>query len=211
MLYVLFPDILKPEHGSEDRADFEERRQLVLTCSKQIGLALANLRLRADLRAHATHDVLTGLPNRRWFFEAARDALAGAAPVALLSLDVDNFKTVNDTYGHSAGDTVLRVLASVMSEVADPRGTACRIGGEEFVVLLPGAETARAADLAETLRAAVEERGRAGAEGVPAVTISIGVAGAAGAEGVSVDALLERADAALYRAKREGRNRVAVA
>lgn len=211
MLHVEFPDILKPEHGPEDRADFEERRQLVLTCSEQIGLALANLRLKADLQAHATRDVLTGLPNRRWFLAAAQDALADAAPVALLSLDIDHFKIVNDTYGHSAGDTVLRVLASVMNAVAGTSGAACRIGGEEFVVLLPGAETAGATDVAETLRAAIEERGRAGHDGMPAVTISIGVAGVAAGQGTSVDALFERADAALYRAKREGRNRVAVA
>ena len=213
LLHIAFPD-LDPRATLEEetRADFEETRQLLITSAKQIGLAIANVRLRAELRAHATRDVLTGLPNRRWFLEAARnavsDALSGRSPVALLSLDVDHFKAINDTYGHAAGDAVLRALAVVMNDVVGSAGTACRIGGEEFVVLLPGADMARAATVAETLRKRIAERRDSEPGAVPAATISIGIASAPG-HARSTEELLERADEALYRAKREGRDRVA--
>lgn len=214
MLSVIFPEPASADLADDTRTDFDERRQLVLTASRQIGLAIANVRLRAELRAHATRDVLTGLPNRRWFLEALRDAVAeatdGGAPAGLLSVDVDNFKIVNDTYGHSAGDAVLRMLAAVMNETVGAEGTACRIGGEEFVVLLPGADLGRAATIAETLRARVAARRAEGSEGVPAVTVSVGVASAP-EHATTADALLERADEALYQAKREGRDRIVTA
>lgn len=215
LLHVRFPDIDPRQAMDEDTcADFDERRQLVLTSAKQIGLAIANVRLRAELRAHATRDVLTGLPNRRWFLEAARDAVTdaagGGAPVGLLSIDVDHFKAVNDTYGHSAGDAVLRTLAATMNDVVGSSGTACRLGGEEFVVLLPGADAGRAKVLAETLRERVAARGEEATAAVPAITISVGIA-AAPEHARTADELVEHADEALYRAKREGRDRVVTA
>jgi diguanylate cyclase (GGDEF)-like protein len=165
----------------------------------------------AELAEASRRDPLTALPNRRAFDEdlareAARAARTGAA-VAVVVLDVDRFKAVNDAHGHAAGDAVLRAVAARAAAAIRAGDLLARIGGEEFGILLPGADLARAADAAERLRAAlaaapIEAAGRA-----LAVTASFGCA--ALAPGERPEALLARADARLYDAKRDGRNRVA--
>jgi len=168
----------------------------------------------AELARLAGTDALTGLPNRRGFETHAAALLAPRARrAALLLLDLDRFKAINDGHGHPAGDAVLQQAAAVLARhlrVGDVPG---RLGGEEFAVLLPGAEASDALRLAERLRSAVaaEVAHPAGADA--RVTVSIGVAEVA-ADGTSrsaLDAALASADAALYRAKQAGRDRVEAA
>ena len=163
---------------------------------------------RADM------DDLTGALMRRPFLDAAARALAerGDGPVALLVIDVDHFKLVNDTYGHLQGDDVLRAVADVLTG-AGPDALVGRYAGDEFVVLLPGAAAEAAREVAERLRAAVERRkcavrDRPGA--TVGVSLSIGVASAP-EHGADTEQLFAAADQALYEAKRQGRNRAAVA
>lgn len=170
-------------------------------------------RVRRGLRTAAERrlaeiDFLTGLPNRR-ALEAALVREAEAASrygrmLALLMVDVDHFKRVNDTYGHDAGDAVLKELAVVLREQSRQSDTPARWGGEEFALLLSDTDMANASHVAERLRQAVAERAFpiAGSQ-----TVSIGVAGFGG----EVATMIVRADEALYRAKRAGRNRAVLA
>lgn len=156
-----------------------------------------------DLKRQSLEDALTGLPNRRQL-----DQLLAEVPTryAVAMLDLDHFKQVNDTHSHAVGDEVLRCLGGLLRSTCRAADTPARYGGEEFVVLMPGIDTDMARGLAERLRRAVQafDWGRV----VPglAVTVSIGVAGAA--EATSAQALLALADQRLYAAKRGGRNRV---
>lgn len=160
----------------------------------------------------ARRDGLTRLLNRRAFDEALSETMARVQRTgdngALLSLDIDHFKQINDTYGHGAGDEVLRVFARSMMSVLRPFDQAFRVGGEEFSVLLPSASLATAEDLAERVRETVAAMTVMADGQAIAVTVSIGVVG------VSKDSTpgewTESADAALYRAKASGRNRTVV-
>lgn len=181
--------------------------------TENIGLALANLRLRDALRDMAMADPLTGLANRRQL-EAVLASLAGAEsaanPVSALMLDVDHFKRFNDEFGHEAGDEVLRAVGAALSDATRGGGLAFRYGGEEFVVLMPGLDCDRAANRANEIRsrvAALDVRldGRA----LGPVTVSIGVAAAP--DHGPVEGLVQTADAALLRAKGAGRDRVVAA
>ncbi len=159
-------------------------------------------------------DPLTGLLNRRAFHDAvARDvarARRGGAPLAVIMIDVDHFKRVNDDHGHEAGDRALVALAAILRDGVRASDLACRFGGEEFVVALPGMPVELAAARADAWREAFAAAGLVGAGGAALrVTLSAGVA-ALGAD-ASIDAALRRADEALYAAKRDGRDRVVVA
>jgi diguanylate cyclase (GGDEF)-like protein len=164
----------------------------------------------ADL---ARRDGLTKLPNRRAFDDALRaqfgraDGLADAT--ALLMIDVDHFKRINDTHGHGIGDDVLRAVAQTMASDVRLADRVFRFGGEEFAVLLVGADAANAQTAAERLRQAIAAVRVPIAQGALQVTASIGVAAATG--GSSPEALVDAADAALYRAKQDGRNQVVTA
>jgi two-component system cell cycle response regulator len=161
----------------------------------------------------AITDQLTGLHNRRYMSRHLDTLITSARtsgkPIAFLIMDIDHFKAVNDTYGHDIGDEVLRDFAGRIS--ANVRGIdlACRYGGEEFVVVMPDTDTAFAYTVAERLRKSVEQTPFVISRdpGKLSITISIGIADSAGKTD-SAEALLHRADQALYRAKREGRNRV---
>jgi two-component system cell cycle response regulator len=164
----------------------------------------------------AITDQLTGLHNRRYMSRhldtLIENARQTAKPIAFLILDIDYFKTVNDTHGHDMGDEVLREFAKRIS--ANIRGIdlACRYGGEEFVVVMPDTDMELACSVAERLRGSVETTAFAISRAPHKlnITISIGIAGAEGPND-SAEALLHRADQALYRAKRDGRNRVVAA
>lgn len=156
-------------------------------------------------------DYLTGLANRRAFFEAAEQELqrsqALPRPTALVVIDADHFKAVNDRHGHPGGDIVLQHLATILGATFREVDVVARIGGEEFAVLLPSTDLARAAGVAERLRAAVDAQA-AIVDGQPVrYTVSAGVAATIDGSG-GIDLLLKQADQALYAAKRAGRNRV---
>lgn len=177
--------------------------------------ALSDLAAKNEiLEKLALTDALTGLANRRAFREALESELARVArhgrPASLLFLDLDHFKAVNDTHGHAVGDEVLEGFSVVLKRACRRGDLAARVGGEEFALLLPATGRAPAALVAERVRRVVEFRPLGRAVPVP-VTVSIGVVGTEDlSEGASADELLRRADAALYRAKDEGRNRVSV-
>jgi diguanylate cyclase (GGDEF)-like protein len=188
-----------------------EQRRLGLACAEHISLAIANVKLRDQLRDQSIRDALTGLFNRRYMLETCRREFSRAArigePVSLLSIDVDHFKKYNDNHGHDAGDTVLRAVGSCLENVFRNEDVACRFGGEEFVVILPGADISVGARRAEELRAKVEALIiRHIDKALPRITVSIGVA-AFPESGDSPQTILKAADEALYRAKEGGRNR----
>src|SRR6185312_3276552 len=174
-----------------------------------IVLVLAKDRAVRAYKAAAATDALTGLLNRRGFFEAAA-AMMGAhgatmTPVSVLAFDIDHFKKINDTFGHGAGDQMLQLFATVVRKTMRGGDIIGRVGGEEFVALLSGtmAETAVAAERIRNAFA-VATTGPDG-HGIPA-TVSVGVA--CGSPHAAIDMLIARADTALYRAKANGRNRV---
>ncbi|HEX7709016.1 MAG TPA: GGDEF domain-containing protein, partial [Thermoanaerobaculia bacterium] len=177
------------------------------------------LRLANDHLARLSFvDSLTGLANRRGFDQALEHewerARSSHTPLALVVIDVDLFKEYNDTMGHPEGDNCLVAVADVLLAAGSRGGyLMARYGGEEFTVLMPGADHASALDFAETLRVACEQRGipHPSSSVASVVTISLGVAACVPSHETSSTALLARADEALYRAKREGRNRVASA
>jgi len=170
-------------------------------------------RMNDELRVLATTDFLTGLPNRREFMGRLADEQGRlqrdiGACAAVLLLDIDHFKRINDEHGHAAGDTVLRQLAELMRDGQRKIDMLGRIGGEEFAILLPGTELDAAAVFAERLRGRVAETPMRLDDGAALhVTVSIGLA-AMGGKHPGGDAALIRADQALYCAKRGGRNRV---
>lgn len=165
---------------------------------------------RNKLRVAALRDPLTGLTNRRGGDKALRDSLSSGEPVVLLLLDIDHFKLVNDTHGHAAGDVVLRQVATTLERRSRRGDVVVRYGGEEFFVLITGADPQLAATIGERYRAAVEGLVLSGSAGVGGVTVSIGVAvWTAAEEGAPTpEQILAVADAGLYEAKRNGRNRV---
>lgn len=181
---------------------------------ENIGLALANLRLRASLEAMAMADPLTGLANRRHLetiFDTERAAARHSGqPISCMILDVDHFKRFNDTFGHEAGDLVLREVGAILSRATREHGLACRYGGEEFLLLMPGLGPDEAMRRAEAVRHQIEGLAlvHAGRTLGPA-TASFGVASAPAH--CEIERIIEAADAAMYRAKEGGRNRVVAA
>ena len=202
----------KPQSSGDNSAAFADQRRLGLAAVEHISLAIANVKLRDQLRDQSIRDVLTGLFNRRYLLETGRREFQRAArnrqPVSMLSIDVDHFKTFNDNHGHDAGDTVLRAVGEALSSTFRGDDICCRFCGEEFVALLPGSPIDVAAERAEELRAKVEGLViRYGDDNLPQITISVGVASFPSA-GTGPMEVLKVADIALYRAKELGRNRV---
>jgi diguanylate cyclase (GGDEF)-like protein/PAS domain S-box-containing protein len=171
-------------------------------------------RLEDQLRTLATIDALTGIFNRRHFFERAEEEWARAEryrhPLSLLLFDIDHFKSINDRCGHPAGDEVLRQTAETVKAALRRSDLFGRIGGEEFAVLLPESGLEQSLATAERVRQAVAGRRFEVSAAVLSCTVSIGLA-ERGAAGDSLDALMQRADEALYTAKREGRNEIRIA
>ncbi|MCP5195940.1 MAG: diguanylate cyclase [Gammaproteobacteria bacterium] len=206
-------------HISAGRALFGEQLQelhnLVTKVSESAKLALSNLKLWEALREQAIRDPLTGLFNRRYLDETLprefHRCQRNGEPLTVAMLDLDHFKRFNDDYGHEAGDTVLRVVSDLLRRSLRSGDLACRYGGEELVLLLPGATSIAAQARLEELRQAVMQLHIhcRGCE-LPAITVSIGLAAMRLGE-TDAAVLLGRADAALYQAKARGRNRVASA
>ena len=167
--------------------------------------------LQERLLEQAIHDVLTGLFNRRYLEESLEREIASAErghyPIGIIMLDLDHFKKVNDTYGHKGGDLVLQAVGKVLREATRRMDTACRLGGEEFVVVMPGATLEDTFQRAENLRQKIEALQVDYNGKNMRVTTSIGVS-AYPEYGQTMDELLHRADEALYMAKNSGRNMV---
>ena len=191
----------------------EDVQRLASTLAEQLSLAVGSLRLQETLRSGSERDPLTDLYNRRHLEISLQRELARALrhgfPVSLLMLDVDHFKTFNDTNGHDAGDEVLRNVAHVLKRHTRVEDVACRYGGEEFLVVLPACPVDDAYAKAEAIREAIAQlhvfsRGIA----LPRVTASLGIA-CYPEDGERMEDLIAEADAALYRAKSSGRNCIA--
>lgn len=204
--------VLSIRFENDDQRSVASREQYVVAVADQISLALSNLRLRSRLQEQSNRDGLTGLNNRRHLELAGRRALSrtlnAGQSASIMMLDLDDFKRFNDDHGHAAGDAVLIKFAHVLQEGFRDDDVVCRFGGEEFVVMLLGASPSVALRRAEALRKTVEELTiRHSGTILPRATVSIGVAHATD-ERMELNALLESADQALYRAKNGGRNRV---
>src|SRR5690606_17607396 len=198
-----------------DREVIVDALVLAKAAADQVALALSNLRLRESLRSQSIRDPLTGLFNRRYMEETFERELARmrreGRPLSVLMLDLDHFKRHNDSHGHAAADQLLRGLGALLSRSFRREDIVCRVGGEEFVVVLPGASAEEAEVRAECVRGATRAMDvRYQGVSLGAATVSIGVAEAF-VHGESPEALLRAADEALYRAKDTGRDRVVVA
>jgi diguanylate cyclase (GGDEF)-like protein len=187
-------------------------RRLLRVAAIEASNALARADSRREAEAQAATDGLTGLPNRRYFDEfcalLARRRRAGDA-VAVLMIDIDKFKVLNDTYGHPVGDEVLKAVGSAIVSTIRDHDVPARVGGEEFAVLLRNPGPNIAMDVGERVREAVHSLDLS-ALGVPGVSVSVGVADALGSDEPIAD-IVSRADHALLRAKRAGRDRVVAA
>jgi diguanylate cyclase (GGDEF)-like protein len=188
-------------------------RRLLAWAADEVATAFARTYALEAAERGAKIDVLTRLPNRRYFDEA----LAIESPrrrandsIGILMVDIDHFKLINDRFGHSTGDRVLRAVATAITQAVREEDTPARYGGEEFAVLLRRTDPEQAVEVAERIRRAVVRLHPASLGITEPVTVSVGVA-VAGPDGVPVPRLVERADQSLYKAKRQGRDRVVLA
>jgi diguanylate cyclase (GGDEF)-like protein/PAS domain S-box-containing protein len=190
------------------------RQQLAVAVGETIKLSLYNLKLREELREQAIHDPLTGLCNRRYLEENLARELHRArrrnSPLCVAMLDLDKFKPFNDTFGHDAGDSLLRQFGQVLREKLRKSDISCRYGGDEFVLLLPDSSLTDAQRRVEQIRVLVKElQIRHGGPPLDTITVSAGVAGAPEHNSTAAE-LIHAADNAMYAAKQAGGNRVVV-
>jgi diguanylate cyclase (GGDEF)-like protein len=196
---------------SANQDDLAVSRQFAEAAAEQTALALANGRMRQVLEVQSIKDPLTGLYNRRFMEETLENELAkvrrGASALSLVMIDLDNFKSLNDRYGHAAGDAVLRASAALLLKSIREADVVCRFGGEELVIIMPECSLEDALARAENIRASLEVLNPTEGDQSFSVTASFGVATTA-TSGTDRTVLLQKADAALYKAKRAGKNRV---
>ncbi len=198
-----------------DREGFRASLRLARTCAEHLALAIANVQLRDELHNQSVRDPLTGLYNRRFLTDtllsAIQESRHTSAPLSIVSIDVDHFKRFNDEFGHDAGDTVLRELATILADDTGGNDIACRNGGEEFMLVWPGTDTDAAHVRAEGIRQRVEGQTVRYNDGtLPKVTVSLGIA-SYGVHGSGIQELMRAADDALYEAKHAGRNQCVIA
>ena len=194
--------------GMEGESFNEEQKEYIQT----IGLFAANAIQNAVLYETATTDMMTQLRLRHFFLstlnEFFENSVKDGSALSIIFIDIDLFKNLNDTYGHSCGDFVLVKVTSLIRSCIRREDLACRYGGEEFIIMLPGANIKMAMIVAERIRSKVEQ-GRFIYEKEPvSTTISIGVAQLDPGRDFTTESLIKRADTALYQAKHHGRNRV---
>ncbi|MGB3401105.1 MAG: diguanylate cyclase [Microcoleaceae cyanobacterium] len=191
------------------------KRQLAVTVAKQFGLVLANLKLRETLKGQSIRDSLTGLYNRRYLEEyisrESHRALRQQHPLGIMMIDIDHFKQFNDTYGHAAGDAILKELGFFLQQNLREYDIACRYGGEELIMILPESKLPICQQRAEQIRQQVKQltvvyNNRT----LPAISVSIGVACFPN-HGLVGERVIEAADEALYQAKAQGRDCVVIA
>jgi diguanylate cyclase (GGDEF)-like protein len=188
----------------------DDDRELVRSLARQATLALENVELHLQVSRQAVTDELTGLANHGRFQEVLGSEMELVRryqyPVGLIMLDIDNFKSINDTYGHQQGDVVLRHVARIVRENSRDADSPARYGGEEMALILPHTDMEGSHAIAERVRSAIAglRISRLDGQGTLRITASVGVA--ASSEGFK-DGLIADADAALYEAKRAGKNR----
>ncbi|MBA4384517.1 MAG: hypothetical protein C0410_07255 [Anaerolinea sp.] len=207
------PDMHTPD---PNLAPFSEVKiQLVTAFAEHVGLALANLNLRDTLRHQSIRDPLTGLFNRRYMEETFEREINHAerkgTPIGIIMIDIDHFKQFNDTFGHEAGDTILHELGHFFHRHIRAEDIACRYGGEEFIIILPESSLNNTDMRAEDLREGVKRLNvNSNGNKLGGITLSLGIS-IFPEHGKTLETLLRAADQALYRAKAEGRDRVAMA
>jgi len=190
----------------------ESDRQMATSLAEPVALAIANLQLRDNLRNQAIKDSLTGLFNRRYFSETAEKELARAvkqqSPMAILMIDIDFFKKLNDSFGHDAGDTALKVFGGLLATLTHNENIACRMGGEEFLILLSDTNADKAQNFANNLRLKIKALKIVNnGINIGPISASIGVA-IFDNDGKDINDLVKLADQALYQAKETGRDKV---
>ncbi len=193
-------------------AEMEKLRAKATSFAEQVALAIRSLQLREQLRELSIRDPLTGLLNRRHMEESLLREISRATrtkqPLSVLMMDVDHFKHFNDTYGHEAGDHVLKEFGHLLQNQVRESDIACRYGGEEFTLILPEADCGTACEIGNRIRNAVMDLQLVvGRKSLGRVTVSGGIA-VFPADGDTIQQLLARADEALYDAKKNGRNRI---
>jgi len=194
-----------------NRSHVVARNLLKTLCSRvrnEHSVITENFQLQKTFEKQSKVDSLTGLYNRRWLDDALERCTTRKKPLSVMMLDIDHFKRYNDTQGHLAGDSVIHTVANTIADQIRPTDHAARYGGEEFVALLPDATSEEAQTIAERVCNAIREQEIKYNNGItlPGVTISIGIAELE--SGQNKESLLAAADAALYRAKNAGRDRV---
>ena len=187
-------------------------RQMATSLAEPVSLAIANLQLRDNLRNQAIKDSLTGLFNRRYFSETAEKELARAvkqqSPMAILMIDIDFFKKLNDGFGHDAGDKALQMFGGLLNKLTLNENIACRMGGEEFVILLSDTNAQQAQEFANHLRNKIKElKIINNGMNIGPISASIGIA-IFDNDDKDINELVKLADQALYQAKENGRDRV---
>lgn len=206
MLYLSSPD---------SGTSIEAKQQLAITVTEHIALALANIKLRQTLENQSIRDPLTGLFNRRYMEESLEREIQRCdrrqQSLGIIMLDVDRFKSFNDTYGHEAGDNILKELGQFLQRYVRGSDIACRYGGEEFTLILPEVSLEITKRRAEQIREGIKHLNiEYRHESLGQITLSLGVASFP-EHGITGQAVIRQADAALYRAKREGRDAVRLA
>lgn len=193
----------------------EAKQQLARTLSEQVAMAIANLRLQETLQQQSIRDPLTGLFNRRYLEENLNQEISRAQrqkhQIGVIMIDIDHFKRFNDTYGHDAGDYVLQTVGTLLKKYVRGSDVACRYGGEEMILVLPDSTLESVSIRAEEIREAITQISLShNSQPLGSLTASFGVASFP-QHGVTGSAVMQAADAALYRAKAAGRNQVLVA
>ena len=207
------------EAGADDYVakpfDASELKVRLRAGQRILELQAALVATQDELRNQATHDSLTGIWNRGAIIDILERELNRASrqqsPTSVVMADIDHFKQINDTHGHAAGDDALKAAVKAIQAALRPFDLVGRYGGEEFLVVVPNCEAAGAAVVAERIRRTLSETNVATGSQSLQVSGSFGVATNVPAQPASIDALIQLADAALYRAKASGRNRVEVA
>jgi diguanylate cyclase (GGDEF)-like protein len=214
VLHLSIPPSSKNGISEKDEEILQLQNMAIMRIAEQYVLSLANLRLREKLEVEAVRDPLTGLYNRRYMEASLKREWARAerrsCTVAILMLDIDHFKKVNDTYGHNVGDIVLQELGSLLQRHIRTEDIACRYGGEEFLLIMPEISLEIAKYRAEELRVMIKELRISYQKILLTITVSIGIA-LFPTHGNNLNDVIHTADAALYRAKKGGRDRVEIA
>jgi diguanylate cyclase (GGDEF)-like protein len=192
--------------GPEGSPPTDDQLAQMATLATQVGARIGTVRAFEKTQLQASTDVLTGLINRRTLEVKIRELLRVSTPFALAVADLDNFKAINDTYGHEAGDRALRLFSQIAATALRDSDVLARWGGEEFTIILPGIDRHQAVAVLDRMRRTLETA-HTGAH--PRFTVSFGVTDSTIA--TSIEQLLQIADTALYQSKQNGRDRVTVA